>query len=329
LSQSKGTYVLEPWVPIRKIDFPFLQEQMESINLKPYQNRIKVIMTSFAANSVPMSVFVPHVDDSFSFEDIAYQFEQKFEIGKLDRIEAVPKINQKDGHVYHACFLYFNSWGNGYHSQNLRLRLMETKQTRFYVTESLYWMVCPNTSDVFVEDLPMPKHMALALYVSGNHSLDDIVNTFDQMDLGKVNIQYTRLSQEPIIQQDFTVYKGISSTGSDIPWSHIMDPRAWKVVVEFDYWYHSKSSHEFQKMLESEKYVVLFPNISSRWIVTNYSKTNTAGVNPYTWYAPQYWSYNYDIECGQLPSPDYTHMDLEVEGNMYMEDYSSQFMEIC
>jgi len=317
-------------------------------------------MTSFAAKSVPMSVFVPHVDDRFSFEDIAYQFEQKFEIGKLDRIEAVPKINQKDGHVYHACFLYFNSWGNGYEAQNLRLRLMENKQTRYYVTESLYWMVCPNTSDVFVEDLPFPKHMALALYVSGNHSLEDIVSTFDQMDLGKVNIQYTRLSQDPIIQQDFTVYKGVSTTNSDVPWIHIMDPRAWKVVVEFDYWYHSKSSHEFQKMLETEKYVVLFPNISSRWVVTNYSKTNTAGINPYLWYAPMYWGYDYasrvqneknneyvmpyspeEYECGIRSVTEDIHAysseyDIEcgiptydaVKMNVSEEEYT-QFMEMC
>jgi len=255
-------------------------------------------MTSFAANSVPMSVFVPHVDDRFSFEDIAYQFEQKFEIGKLDRIEAVPKINQKDGHEYLSCFLYFNSWGNGYEAQNLRLRLMENKQTRFYVSESLYWMVCPNTSDVFVEDLPLPKHMALTLFVSGSHSLDDIVSSFDQMDLGKVSVKYTRLSQDPVMQSDFTVYKSISSVNSDIPWINIMDTRSWKVVVEFDYWYHSKSSYEFQNMLETEKYVVLFPNISSRWVVTNYHKTNTDGNNPYMWYSPTFWSYDYDIECG-------------------------------
>ena len=287
-------------------------------------------MTSFAANSVPMSVFVPHVDDRFSFEDIANQFEQVFEIGKLDRIEAVPKINQKDGHEYLACFLYFNSWGNGYEAQNLRLRLMENKQTRFYVSDTLYWMVCPNTSDVFVEDLPIPKHMALTLFVSGSHGLEDIVSSFDQMDLGKVSVKYTRLSQDPIMQSDFTVYKSICSVNSDIPWINIMDTRAYKVVVEFDYWYHSKSSYEFQKMLETEKYVVLFPNISSRWIVTNYHKTNTDGINPYMWYAPQYWSYNYDIECGQIECNQKDNvLQEEYQCSTEIDDVADSYMEIC
>uniref|UniRef100_A0A6C0HUU9 Uncharacterized protein n=1 Tax=viral metagenome TaxID=1070528 RepID=A0A6C0HUU9_9ZZZZ len=244
-------------------------------------------MTSFAPQSVPMSVFVPHVDASFSWEDIAYYFEQVFEIGKLERIEAVPKMNQKDGHPYHACFLYFSHWNNGYNAQNLRLRMMQNMQTRFYVNERLYWMVCPNTSDVFVENLPTPKHMSLTMFVSGKGDLDSIIQTFNDMDLGKVSITHTRLTDETPLNQNLLVYKHISCQGSDIPWVQIMNPHAWKIVVEFDYWYHSKSAHEFQKMLDSEKYVILFPDISTRWIVTQYHATpQTDGINPYIWNSP-------------------------------------------
>jgi hypothetical protein len=244
------------------------------------------MMKSFAPKSVPMSVFVPHIDSAFSWDDIVYHFEHTFEIGKLERIEAVPKINQKDGHPYHACFLYFSHWGNGFNAQNLRLRIMQNMQTRFYVTDRLYWVVCPNTSDVYIENLPMPKHMSLTMFVSGNNDLDTIIQTFNEMELGKVSTIHTRYLDQNPIQQNLIVYNHISCHGSNIPWIQIMNPHAWKIIVEFDYWYHSKSAYEFQKMLASENYVILFPNISTRWVVTNsLENPRTDGINPYIWNA--------------------------------------------
>jgi hypothetical protein len=252
-----------------------------------------------------------------------YYFEQVFEIGKLDRIEAVPKINQKDGHPYHACFLYFSHWGNGYNAQNLRLRIMQNMQTRFYVNECLYWMVCPNTSDVYVENLPAPKHMSLTMFVSGKNDMDSIIQTFNEMDLGKVSITHTRFTNENPVKQNLLVYNHISCYGSDVPWVQIMNPHAWKIVVEFDYWYHSKSAYEFQKMLASEKYVILFPDISTRWVVTDsLENPRTDGINPYIWNSPyQEKDLEYSVDDNEdmmFDEADPAVMAL----NLYSENYS-------
>ena len=102
-----------------------------------------------------------------------------------------------------------------------------------------------------------------------------------------------------------------------------MNPDAWKIVVEFDYWYHSKSAHEFQKMLASEKYVILFPDISTRWIVTQYHATpRTDGINPYIWNSP-YQEKNIEFSTDDNEDMVYdeeksSHMTL----NMYSENCS-------
>ena len=56
--------------------------------------------SSKSKSNVPMSIYVPHVDASYTFDQIAHQFENVFELGVIERIEAVPKVNQKDGHQF-------------------------------------------------------------------------------------------------------------------------------------------------------------------------------------------------------------------------------------
>ena len=114
---------------------------------------------AFAPNEV--SIFVPHIGTEFTYEQIVYQFEKVYELGKIDRIEAIPKVNQTDGHPYLACFIYFWKWGNGFNAQITYNNMKKNIPTRMYVDQSLYWNVLPNMSEV--ANLPLPKHMSFHL----------------------------------------------------------------------------------------------------------------------------------------------------------------------
>ena len=271
----------------------------------------------FMPNPVPMSVFLPHVDTTmFSFEDIAHQFEQVFQIGVLDRIEAIPKVNQKDGHSYVACYLYFTEWGNTYYAQFLRMQLMYGNQTPMYVQPNLYWMVCPNTSVVYKENIPHAKHMALLVSSNTPNCLMDIIESFELNDIGKVSVTKSYYVQDvpecaSIAVNDAYVALSQVSDDSDSTSHHEMakvleHPREI-AVVQLEYWFHSKTAHEFQKCLESkfgciglhgfdrettqglhgfDRETTQGLESESCWVVTPYPVTDTPGINPYIWYAP-------------------------------------------
>ena len=261
---------------------------------------------SFEPNAVPTSVFLPHVDtNQFSFEDIAYQFEQVFQIGVLDRIEAIPKVNQKDGHSYVACYLYFTAWGNNYYAQFLRMQLMYGNQTPMYVLPNLFWMVCPNTSVVHVENIPHAQHMALLVSSNTSHCLSDIIESFELQDIGKVSVTKSYYVQDVPPCASMAVndaYMALTDSDCDSGDSdshrgmaQVLENPREIAVVHLEYWFHSKTAHEFQKCLESKFQCIGLHGYGgssgegdneSCWVITQYPVTDTPGINPYIWYAP-------------------------------------------
>ena len=258
----------------------------------------------FVPKEVPMSVFLPHVDSTmFSFEDVAYQFEQVFQIGVLDRIEAVPKVNQKDGHSYVACYLYFTEWGNSYYSQFLRMQLMYGNQTPMYVQPNLYWMVCPNTSVVYTEQIPHAQHIALLVSSNTPNCLMDIIESFELNDIGKVSVTKSYYVSDVPACASVDVndaYLALSHTGdendsaSHREMANVLEHPREIAVIQLEYWFHSKTAHEFQKCLESKFGCIGLHGFAradegemdSCWVVTPYPVTDTPGINPYIWYAP-------------------------------------------
>ena len=239
-----------------------------------------------AKTNTPMSIYVPHIDASYTFEDIEYHFEHIFEIGVLDRIEAVPKVNQKDGHAYYACFIYFSKWGNGYNAQYLRNQLMQGEQVRMYYLINRYWMVCSNTSEV--ASLPMPQHCSLVAYVPGNFVENECVYS----DSGKYEISRVFDSLECGAVTDVVPLSWTEDEECDIHDLEIVynkEENTLPVQIQFDYWYHSKNAHDFQKDLDDQGHVVFFPEIEGypnmKWIIMKSDKTITTGINPYIWYS--------------------------------------------
>jgi len=239
--------------------------------------------------SAPMSVFVPYIDATYSFDTIRRQFEEVFEIGKVDRIESVPRINSDTGGGYNICFIYFSTWGNGYNAQFLRNQLMEGKQTKMYYLIDRYWKVCPNTSPV--ADLPNPVHYDLVLYVpkyyyqavlqapvTHDHFFSE---TIDAMELGLVEPGAWAPETSRVYDQEMVELLGENHREEYQP-----------IVVTMKYWYHSKNAFDIQKILEEEKNMVVYPNIDTfpymAWLFIKHRQPPlTNGVNPYIWYADQ------------------------------------------
>lgn len=238
----------------------------------------------------PMSIYVPHIDASYTFEYVAHEFENVFEIGSVERIEAVPRVNQKDGHAYYAYFIYFSKWGNGYNAQFLRNQLIEGKQTCMYYLIDRYWKACPNTSEV--ANLPMPEHVTMVMYVpdvylhySGNDTVNSeislVMETFEFGDVSPNSIEL--LEDESKCTED---YAGFAK--EIIGEEYVGDYRA--VIVNFTYWFHSKNAHEVQKQLETDGHIVICPNIPDypdmNWLVMKYHDSDKkSGANPYIWYS--------------------------------------------
>lgn len=264
----------------------------------------------FEPRSVPMSVFVPHIDAAFSFEEIAYQFEEHFHIGTLDRIEAVPKVNQRDGHPYNACYLYFASWGNSYMAQNLQFALMLNKQTKLYVCANLFWVVCNNTSVVHEENIPFPLHFSVLMFSNQPNTLADAIEYFKECDLGEVNLDCTQYILDVPEEDVSTVNYGLNAivnrlesaedAGSKALYKSFVDtvncPRN-VAVIDFDYWYHSKNAHAFQQVLLETGVLVMPGHITEdmRWTFMPLYRSATYGSNPYIWISPkQYAMKKYD-----------------------------------
>jgi hypothetical protein len=237
-------------------------------------------------SNVPMSIYVPHVDASYTFDQIAHQFENVFELGLIERIEAVPKVNQKDGHAYHSCFIYFSKWGNGYNAQYVRNQFIQGEQVRMYYLVNRYWMVCPNTSEV--ANLPMPEHCGLSVYmpwdfvqnecIDGDTGNYDISNLFDSVEFGAVSPGTWEYDASMMCGKDAREIIGEDD---------FMD--AFPMHIDFDYWYHSENAHEIQQNLADEGHVIIYPEIPGypdmQWLIMKSTKTSTTGINPYIWYS--------------------------------------------
>jgi len=195
-----------------------------------------------------MSVYIPRLDAFSTPEYITHVFENVYEIGKVHRIEMVPRINNKNGQVYYACFIYFAKWFNGYNAQYLYQRLAFGQETLLYHKLDRYWILFSNTSEV--RFLPLPTH--INLYISYYHpatTIQDVADIFESLEFGKVNLEKSMRRSNPHF--------------------NIMDERSWAghINLVFDYWNHSVNAHRLQEMLKEYGYVRFSKNRDSNEFV--------------------------------------------------------------
>ena len=238
-----------------------------------------------------------------------------------------------------ACYLYFTAWGNTYFAQFLRMQLMYGNQTPMYVEPNLYWMVCPNTSVVHMENIPHAKHMALLVCSNTSNSLMDIIESFELNDLGKVSVTKSYYVDDvphcasAAVNDAYMELTGLGhpmDSDSHLAMSRVLENPREMAVVQLEYWFHSKTAYDFQQCLESKFQCIGLHGFASEnteglhgfasaesesescWVVTPYPVVDTPGTNPYMWYAPS-------------PAAKYLDMnDVFAYGKMMHEKYIVQ-----
>jgi hypothetical protein len=100
-------------------------------------------MSSFNNN---MSLYIPCVDASISDEFIMEYF-SKFNIGIVNRVDLISKINQQ-GIYYHGAFLHFESWFQNAFTQTIQSRIKNKEGARLIYEGNKYWIIQENTSAV-------------------------------------------------------------------------------------------------------------------------------------------------------------------------------------
>lgn len=242
-------------------------------------------MTEQQNQITPMIMYIPYIKDSFTIKEIVDVFEGKYKIGVIDRIEGVPKVNQKDGHGYFSYFIYMREWNTYSDNANYILSNMyDGIQTRIRYDDVRYWVICPNTSEV--TSLPIPKQMDVSLYLHTDVSPQTIFTVLEALEWGKINsIQYITDEIDETDKNKYenqTVWKGIKKE----VWQEKVNSSYNTIHIHFDYWYHTKSAYEFQEEMSKNKSVDIPIDNSTNW--TFYEITPMLkGGNPYIYYPNQ------------------------------------------
>ena len=87
------------------------------------------------------SIYIPHVFSSISLAHVREVLEVKFQLGTVQHMESIPKVNKTDGHSYYSCFVYFDSWSDSPSAKYLVYQLENNQQTKMYYTDEnkKYW----------------------------------------------------------------------------------------------------------------------------------------------------------------------------------------------
>ena len=239
-------------------------------------------MTEQQSKPMPTCIYIPYIQDTFTIPYIVSVLEEKYQIGVIEHIEGVPKVNQKDGHGYFSYFIYMREWNT--ESDNavyLLSNLSDGTQTRMYYDDVRYWVICPNTSEVTT--LPLPSHMDLSLYLHTDVTPQTIYTVLEALELGKVySIQYITDEPDETDKNKYenqTIWRGVKKE----VWQENVNSSYNTIHIHFEYWYHTKSAFEFQQDLTNNKFVDIPIDNSTKW--TFYSiAPMLQGGNPFIFY---------------------------------------------
>lgn len=230
------------------------------------------------------SFFIPHVFSYITLENLVSLIENNGDstIGKVERIESIPKTNPYTGHSYYSCFVTIQEWANTKFAHDLQISLYTDHQTRFYFTtphscglmKKEYIVLLPNKSETSFAEAP--KHTDLVLYLHTDVRLETVHNVMEGLDLGKINRIESYLYSPPASNQPL--------------WKHA-NPDLWDekvnstyniVYVRFEYWYKTQSAYNFKKEFENSTYakIPVFEGVEWTFYET---ESKFSGVNPYVW----------------------------------------------
>ena len=131
------------------------------------------------------SLFIPHVDKSITMDFVVAVLENKFDLGKVSRIESIPKVSNQDGHEYYCCYVYFDTWTSSPGAVYLQSQFTKGASTKMYYWDKKFWVVCLNTSPLRNTVHEQPKHMSLTTYLPADITIDTCWKVAKALDLGE------------------------------------------------------------------------------------------------------------------------------------------------
>jgi hypothetical protein len=246
------------------------------------------------------SFFIPHVFDYISLDKLVEIIEEnntakgngETSIGKVEKIESIPKTNQKDGHAYYSCFVELKSWSNNKYAMDLRDRLYNNEQCRVYYNRDLYYhkgnycnkqeyiVILPNKSDTFFLDAP--THADLVLYLHPDVRLETVYNVMEGLDFGKVRCIEAEAFQHYPNESNTYVPNNIWKWGNPDIWAKKVNVRHNVIYVRFDYWYKTQTAYNFKKEIKDATFVDIPVFDGTTWTFFE-TAPKYEGVNPYVW----------------------------------------------
>ena len=240
------------------------------------------------------SFFIPHVFDNVTLDDLVQMIETSSpfkgegdtSIGIVDKIESIPKINQKTGHSYYSCFVTLKSWADNDYSRNLMMKLYNDEQSRLYYKPDeninpIYISLLPNKSETSMMDAP--KHTDLVLYLHSDIRLETVMSVMEGLDIGRIHSIESRLmhENEPNDHQSelsFDLWKFVNPE----MWNQKISHQYNAVYVRFSYWYKTQTAYNFKREMINLSHVNVPVFNGTVW--TFYEiPSKYEGINPYVW----------------------------------------------
>ena len=209
-------------------------------------------------------------------------FENKFNLGKVSRIECIPKVSTQDGHEYYSAYVYFDTWTSSPSALYLQSQFAEGASTKMFYWDKTYWVVCLNTSPLQQTVDKQPEHWSLVTYLPADISAETCEKVMQALDLGEINcIDYDAITTtgDNYYEQD-AIWSMMNEKGK----KEIESLPTRKIVIHFNYWYRTQSATSFQYWMRLQSYVDI-PFLNMTW--TFYSSNPiTSGINPHVWTRP-------------------------------------------
>jgi hypothetical protein len=193
------------------------------------------------------TLYIPYVNKTISANELFNIFEN---LGKVQRLEVVPKLKLETGAEYNIVFVYFTEWFN----TELNTEIVETLGSAdaqfqlFYTSVSnteKYLNLKYNISPL--AKIPLPKHYDLMLCVNKNISFEYLNQVITALDIGQVNSIFVN-TKDTHTNIDNYLWKGINPSiwvdCFDTP-----DKLHHNVQISFSWWFHTEQAFLFQENL--------------------------------------------------------------------------------
>lgn len=193
------------------------------------------------------TLYIPYVSNKITSNEM---FQLMANLGKVQRLEVVPKLKLETGVEYYIAFVYFTEWFN----TDLNTEIVQSLQNEdakfqlFYNdgANEKYLNLKYNISPL--AKIPLPKHFDLMLCVNKNINFEYLNQIITGLDIGQVNNIFVNTNDTHTNIADNYLWKG---TNKSI-WYDCMDTPDklhHNVQISFSWWFHTEQAFLFQETL--------------------------------------------------------------------------------